>query len=267
MSYDLGDVVTLTQKVRDDAGALANAGDMTLTITKPDATTESPVVANPSVGVYTADYAPTDAGPYGVRWVATGANAMAQTDQFDVRIANPPLLFSLEDAKGMLNKVQDSDEPKIRDLIESTTSIIEGIVGPVVRNTEIEIIKNNGNYNHFVTRRSPLISFTSIEPVFPFNKTYDVSDFDVDLTSGIFRLKDGHYVTGTQKVTYVVGRTYIPSAIRDAGEMTLRYLWSFKLGPHSSPRDRSQSTRALSVELPRAVIELLRPYDQVGGFA
>lgn len=82
--YDLGDVVTLTTTVHDGSGQPADAGDVVCTVTAPDATTTTPVVAHPAVGVYTVTLTPAVAGRHLVRWVATGANATASVDSFRV---------------------------------------------------------------------------------------------------------------------------------------------------------------------------------------
>src|SRR3546814_17325246 len=77
---------------------------MALTITRPDNTTVSVSPVTPvSTGTYTYDYATVQPGRHVVRWVATGANAGAYTDVFDVREAAPPLLFSLADARKHVN--------------------------------------------------------------------------------------------------------------------------------------------------------------------
>jgi hypothetical protein len=100
---DLGDVVPLTVQIRDANGVLANATAVTLTITLPDGTTISPAPANPSVGLYQVDYVTVMEGRHIVRWVATGNNASAYTDSFDVRPVNPPLILSLSAAKAAIN--------------------------------------------------------------------------------------------------------------------------------------------------------------------
>ena len=89
--YTLGDVVTLSCTVRDAAGALADAGAITCTITLPDGTTTSPSPAHPSTGTYTATYTPAAAGRFAVKWLATGTNAGAFADDFTV-IGSVPLL-------------------------------------------------------------------------------------------------------------------------------------------------------------------------------
>ncbi len=89
--YLLGDVVTLTCTVRDAAGALADAGAITCTVTLPDATTTVLTHTHLSTGNYAVDYPPPVVGWFRVRWLATGANAGAFADDFTV-VGAVPLL-------------------------------------------------------------------------------------------------------------------------------------------------------------------------------
>jgi hypothetical protein len=180
-------------------------------------------------------------------------------------------MFSLTDAKNILNKTTVADNEKIRDLIESTTSIVEGIVGPIVPRQVTEVVNLSGRQPYFVTRMNPIVSVQSISSVVSGGLTYTVADFDVDLESGIVRSLRGIGVAGTVRITYTAGRMVVPAAIRDAGRLVLRWLWSKTLGPHAGPKQ--QGTKALpwladmGSDLPIEVLELLRPYSQVGSFA
>src|SRR4051812_47275294 len=89
VTYDLGDVVPLAVLLTNDAGAAANAGAMVLTVTLPDGTIVQPAITNGVVGSYTATLATTQAGRHTLRWLATGANAAAYVDEFDVQAADP----------------------------------------------------------------------------------------------------------------------------------------------------------------------------------
>lgn len=93
-TYDLGDVVTLTCEVRDAAGALADAGAITCTITLPDHSTTVATHTHPSTGTYTADYQPTQLGAHLVVWRATGSNAGLFRSTFTVTdgVAVEPLI-------------------------------------------------------------------------------------------------------------------------------------------------------------------------------
>lgn len=70
---DVGDELLLTHLVRDLDGELANAATVTLTVTRPDLTTEQPTVANPpeETGHYEVAYTLTQAGRYVFAWQTT----------------------------------------------------------------------------------------------------------------------------------------------------------------------------------------------------
>lgn len=77
--YALGAPIRLSTTVRDITGTLVNAGALTLTVKKPDLTSQtyaSP--ANDSTGLYHQDIPAADLtqlGPYEYKWVATGTGA------------------------------------------------------------------------------------------------------------------------------------------------------------------------------------------------
>ena len=108
-TYLLGAVVPLTFHVKDAGGDLADAGAVTLTITLPNGTTESPTPTNPETGVYLYDYTPAAGGRYVARFVATGANAGADEDAFDVLAANTGQAPTLAEVKLYLGDVSESD--------------------------------------------------------------------------------------------------------------------------------------------------------------
>lgn len=274
MSYDLGDVVPLTVEVRDANGALANAGAITLTITKPDGTSTSPSPSNPSTGIYQFDYAPTAAGRHDVRWVATGTNASAYTDAFDVRAQTPPLMFSLADGKEILNLSVSTFDAKIRGLIESTTNAVEYLVGPVARQTFSERYEASGFFSKLVLRKPPVISIQSIVPIMLGGLTYSVTDLDVDGDTGIIQNKNGKAFIGPLRIAYTAGRVTMPAGIRDGGRYILKDFWKVQTGPSGLPRISEQTPEegrtmipGLGFALPNRAIQALQPYSRVGKFA
>lgn len=272
MPFDLGDIVPLTVEIRDADGELANAGAIALTITKPDGTTDSPIPTNPSTGLYQTDYTPAAAGRYSVRWVATGANASAYTDAFDIREASPPLLFSLSDAKSILNITVTTHDDKIRELTESTTATVENLVGPVVMQQKEELYEGCGT-NVLVLRSAPVVSLTDIVAILPGVPVPDVLDLDLDPVTGILIETRGRPFYGPLRVSYVAGRATIPAAIRDAGRIILKHLWDIHNGLTGLPRLNEPNDPGMGVILgmgyavPNRALQLLHPYMRMGNFA
>lgn len=138
-TYDLGDPVALSINVRSAAGTLANATAVTLTITKPDGTTETPSVTNGSAGVYTATYTPAAAGRYIAAWVATGTNACAFTDDFFV-VAGAPLLTVAHLEDYLHRTIATKDDPAAQAAVDYATALVVDTVGfDVARTTAYDV--------------------------------------------------------------------------------------------------------------------------------
>lgn len=275
MSYDLGDPVDLVFQPVTPAGAAVNLASVALTVTKPDGTTDTPPVVNPpaSTGQYRVRYGPSTAGRYLVRWVGTDpSNPQAFTDAFDVRDATPLLLFSLADARSILNVSTSTNDGKLRDLVESTTAAVEFLVGSVVRRVVVERYETRGA-DTIVLRSAPVISVTSISRIYTGGPTYDVAHVDLDPDTGIVQNVNGRGFWGPLRVTYVAGRATLPAAIRDGARLILKHLWDVQNGLTGLPRLSEMSDRGTTViaglgyELPNRAVELLHPYARTGHFA
>lgn len=233
MPFDLGAVVPLGTTVKDSTGALANAGSMALTITLPDATAVSVgPVAPASTGTYAYDYASVQAGRHLARWVATGINAGAYTDTFDVREAAPPLIISLADAKAHLNlSSATTHDEELRGWIEAVTHLVEQYTGICPRSTIVEDhdIQPSG-VRVLALRRTPVISITSATAVLTGGTSYTAAALAVDSRMGIVRRLDGGRLYGPLRVTYVAGRTVIPANISAAAKIILQHLWRTQYG-------------------------------------
>src|SRR6266542_1649818 len=71
-SFDVGDAYRLVYTLTDAAGTPANA-TVTVTITKPDGTADTPTLTNPSTGTYIAVGSCSAAGTWLYKFAATGA--------------------------------------------------------------------------------------------------------------------------------------------------------------------------------------------------
>ena len=134
MTYDLGDVVPLGITITDSTGANANASAVTCTITLPDGTTSTGSVTNPSTGLYNCDFSPSQTGRHAVRWVATGTNASAYTDEFTVRDYADLGLLGLDEVKSHLN-ISATDttlDEELRRFIDAATDLAEQYLGQIL---------------------------------------------------------------------------------------------------------------------------------------
>lgn len=235
--FDLGDPVPLSVEVRDASGALANAGAVTLTITLPDGTSTSPAVVNSTTGVYTATYTPTQPGRHAVRWVATGANATAYTDAFDVAPAASAAIVSLAEAKAHLNITGTTDDEEIRAIVLAASAWVESRVGPVTRRTVVETVTPSPTGSLFLSH-GPVISVTSIAGAYGYAITYDPLTTYLDGDSGVihsgFARAFGSYPL---VVTYVAGRVEVPAPVRLATLEVVKGLWDSQRGSAVSTVD------------------------------
>ncbi len=247
--FDTGDVIPLTVEIRDANGALANAGAVTLTIGLPDGTSISPSPNNPSVGRYQLDYAAVQVGRHSVRWVATGTNASAYGDVFDVRPADLGLIVSLADVKTHLNIPASStdDDEQIRAFIEAATELVENFRNEVVvRRSITEYHTPKWSYR-LVLHSSPVISLTSVARV-DGSLSWDVTKLNVATQTGVVSIPGADSFLGMPagiggfwgylKVIYVAGYQVIPPNFTLAAKYIVQHLWESQQQPGLGPPGR-----------------------------
>ncbi|MEU6490389.1 hypothetical protein ABZ890_08345 [Streptomyces sp. NPDC046984] len=275
MSFDLGDVVPLKTTVRDADGAPADAGNMALTVTLPDASTFIvPSVASDSPGVYTYGYPTVQPGLHAVRWLATGANACADSDVFSVRDAIPPMLFSLASAKSKLRipLTSTGDDEDLRECIEATTACVEFFVGPIVRRTVTQVVR--GARESWVLHTTPVLEVTAITPMTPWYQPIDVGVLDVDGSTGILRRSDGlWFFEGEYRITFTAGRTAVKPNWSMAARLILQHLWRTNYGATRATSGGGDDVSVtepipgLGYAIPNRALQLLQDDRDGGGFA
>lgn len=262
--FDLGDVVPLGIDITNASGNPANAGAVTLTIGLPDGTTTSPTPTNPSTGRYEYDYPTVQPGRHTVRWVATGGNAGAYTDAFDVGEASPPLIVSLADTKRHLNQTTTTQDDEVRGFIGTATDIIEDLCGPVVVRTFSERIEGCGPT--IVLSHTPLVAVTSIVSIRPSGPAYDMANVDVDLPTGVLELLDGTWFRGSLRALYKAGRPVVPRALRLAALVIIQHMWRTQLGSSTAARrrdrgdDYAEPIPGMGYSIPNRAMELMGPF-------
>ena len=274
---DLGDLYPLAVQIRDENGTPADAGTVTLTVTLPDATTDTPAITHTAdSGLYRAEYQTTQAGRHLYRWVAAGVNASTHSGVFDVRPAAPLMLVSLEAAKRKCN-IELTDTARDDDLkawIEAATTMVEDHLNLVlVRRTITEVIDVR-NSRSLVLSSVPCLSLTSVATV-DGTVTWTVSDLHLDAASGIVTVQRGRLFHGKLTVTYVAGMQQIPANYSRAALILVEDLWSTErrlqdAGPQSGIYENAElpyasSGSASRYDIPKFALKLLgKPRPLVG---
>jgi hypothetical protein len=258
-TIDLGDPLPdLSVTVRDAAGALANAGAVTLVVTLPDGTTSSPTVTNASTGTYTASYTPTQRGRHTAVWVATGANASAWTTTHNV-VDPAAAIVGLADAQAFLGVYQPALADDVRQVVETSSAAVEGYCGRTWRRQTV-VETYDGGRQTLLLRSTPVISITTVtESGTAVTSTGWVLDPAVGLLHRGTTISPSCWAYGVQNivVTAVVGAASIPEPVRYAVLLTSRGLWAERQGG-TQQVDADQYAAPADV-IPRQARLLLEP--------
>jgi hypothetical protein len=251
MLFDLGDIIPLSIEVKNAAGILSNAGAVSLTIGLPDGSVVTTTPSNPSPGRYEYDFPTSQAGRHSVRWVATGTNASAYADGFDVLPADVGYIVSLSAAKKHLNITNDVDDDELRDYIEAATKVVETYRNEaIVRRTIVERVdsvrgtstlsqagaaydmgyETGGARRRITVSTTPVLSVTSVARV-DGTYTWDMSQLDVDPDRGSITVLFGPLFYGFVEVTYVAGYPVVPANITLAAKIIIDHLWQLQRRP------------------------------------
>jgi len=278
MTYDLGDVVPLGITITDSTGANANASAVTCTITLPDGTTSSGSVTNPSTGLYNCDFSPTQTGRHAVRWLATGTNASAYTDEFTVRDYAELGIVGLAEVKNHLN-ISATDttlDEELRRFIDAGSDLAEAYVGQVLGRRTFSNEYYDGGAEFIRIRNPKAISITS---VYENGSLLSSSNYYLDYTGQrLYRIGSGtlyaqnsygYWAQGfnTVLMTYVSGYVNPPMAAKQGVLEIIRHLWQTQRGSmnvmgRQLAGDELYSTPTYS--LPRRAMELLDPVSLPG---
>jgi hypothetical protein len=276
--YDLGDVVSLGISIYNTSGTLQNATAVTATVTAPDGSSSTPTVTNSSAGLYDISYNPSLAGRYAIRWVATGTNASAYTDEFSVRDYNDLGIVSLDEVKSHLNipSTDSTLDEELRRFIDSASDLAESYVGQVLgRRTFTDELYDGGT--EFIRLRNPkAISITS---VYENGILIPSSNYVIDYTGQrLYRIGSGTlYATNSYgywtqgmnnvSITYVAGYVNPPAAAKQGVLEIVRHLWQTQRGA-MNVMTRNQTGddfyQGSTYSLPRRAMELLDPVSFPG---
>jgi len=252
--YPLNQPLRLSTTTRslqlDGTYLLANATTLSLTVTKPDATTQtysSPT--NDGTGLYHQDIPASDLqqlGHYPYVWTATGTAAGVSFGDFDVHDPAEPAVLPLQDGKDQLNIPQATTtwDAELGAYIATIETSLEGFTGgPLITRTVVERQELDGTQTVLVVRQRPLVSVTSIVSVAS-GQPLDISaGLDIDPNAGTIRKQlawpfYGPYFAWlpVMTVTYKAGwGTAVPPVFNYAARIILQHMWDTQHGPSVRP--------------------------------
>lgn len=263
--WQVGDVWTGRVEVRDTAGALADAGNVTATVTAPDGAETSLGIGHPSAGVYTAAWPLTLPGRYVIRWVASGANASAHTDVVDVADPTSAPLVSLSEVlrhlglAAAVNATQRARDADLEALADGMTELVEGHCGRAFRPRQVVQVHADGGAA-ILLHTLPVASITSVVDT---GTTLDASAYRLS-DAGVLYRRSG--VWGETTVTYVAGTSVPPEPVRLAVLRLIEHHWtSARQAPHpmrAGAGARYDETQPVPERfaIPYAIASLLEPY-------
>lgn len=252
--YPSGQPVRISTAVRDTAGALVNAGAITLLVKIAQAdgtqattgTYASPV--NDSTGLYHQDIPVTDLaanGHYQYAWTSTGTGAGVSFGEFDVFDPFETSVLPLQDAKDALNIPQATTtfDAEIQSYIATIESSLERATGgPLVNRAVTERSEMMSGQTVIPVRQRPLVSVTSITSAT--GGVVDISaGLDLDVNAGLIRRKLGLPFIGPfygflpqVTVLLVAGwGTSVPAAFGSFARVVIQHLWTSQRGPAALP--------------------------------
>lgn len=271
--YPQGQPIRLSTTVKDVTGALVNAGTLTLTVQKPDATTHDySAPTNDGTGLYHQDIPASDLdqlGHYAYKWVATGTGAGVSFSVFEVFDPLEVSVLSLQDAKDHLNIPQSNTtyDAELQSKIATIQSSLEKLTGgPILTRSITERVPGCYGDRALTVRQRPLIAVASITDVAS-GVALTISDLELDTNAGIIRRKLGLPflgLGGAYTVVYTAGwGTAIPAAFNEAGRIILEHLWQTQHGPSQRPTIGGEEETLLpgfAFAIPNRAAELLSPY-------
>lgn len=254
MIYDIGDKITLSTVVRNDAGTPVNTPTLVIAITKPDGTLVSPaatVTNTASGGVYTAPVTVDQAGTWTYVWTASGTVVAVEPGQFTVQPARV-LVASMEEFKLHLNRTDVADDLELRTHLTAATDWVEDTIGGPVSptsftETHCDVVDS------IIPRRTPLISVTSITPYLGTALTTDTFRVDSDLGLIVLRWSTGYEYT----LVYRAGLSVIQERVKLGGLIVAAHLWETQNG-FAGRRNIDEFTQSgLGFAVPNRARELL----------
>jgi hypothetical protein len=253
--FPKGQPIRLSTTIRDVTGALVNAGALTLTVVKPDGTSQLySTPTNDGTGLYHQDIAATDLtliGYYAYAWSSTGTGAGVAPggfDVFDPLTAASTLYASVPELRGQFGDSQGTLEPeRLEAALEAASRAVDAYCGrrfwldpaPVARTLQ----PTAATWTHVIDIGSAtgLVVKTDTAGTGSYATTLAATDYqleplDAASDGGAFAYTKLRLVNGSSwpassygrppvQVTARWGWSQVPDPVRQATLLKAAYLW------------------------------------------
>jgi hypothetical protein len=257
--YPQGQPIRLSTTVRDVNGQLTNAGTLTLTVSKPDGSTQ--IYSSPTsdgTGLYHQDIAAADIntlGHYGYKWVSTGTGAGVSFSDFEVV---DPLEITgyttLPELKAALNiPVTDTaDDDDLQDAILTASRAVDGdCQRHFYKLTEPRTLQAIDPYRLRLGAYSDLVSITTLKTDADgdgaFETTWQAGDYQLLCQDGTPNVNAGPEPRPYQRIR-AIGNQVFPTAIWVTGRadrVQITGVWGWPAVPDRIRR----ATRLMAIEI------------------
>lgn len=219
MSWDVGDTVPLSVKIRD-GGVLVDPFALSLSIDRPDGTVDAIDPLQVGVGDFRAQYTVTVPGTYGVLWTSTEPD-VAHRDQITVIDSRRVMPLSLGEVKSWLKIEGTQSDEVLRGLIAEVCDIGETYTGTVFgRRTEVADLRGSGT-TYLQLPVGPILSVLSVE----IDGEDTATDWRVMPDAAILDRIAGWPLGAEITVTYVAGFRAQPGQHITGARALLKHIW------------------------------------------
>ena len=265
-------------------GGVITGSTVTLTVTAPDGSLTTPVVAQGQLS--TASVPAAQVGAYLLVWSTTGTVTDVLPDQFTVTAASLGLI-SFSDLRDQINvsPTDTTGTAKLRRFIQSATDVAQNITGPILP-TPKQIIYPGGT-TYVILPERYVKSLTLVQEFWGGTTLYTLTPYTLGVPplsafayvwdpslNKIMRFSAGfetQFKPGIAAVivNYVAGMSTIPQDITDATGELIRHWWANGQQPWRAAfqpgGDDTGFQPVMGYAIPNRVVEMLMPYKKKPG--